>query len=319
MRRGDVCLRSRSRLRHSLAARFQVRAEFRRTFHGVRTHGRSGGANEAFTRKFRSSGEAARGRLGRNRQAGVGALRDRGDRRGREQSQGGSAVNLVFRLGGDDGLNLRSSRRLRLLLFRERGKKISRGQSVGQSQSVVCIFVRKQRERERRERRSTERTFVFFLLRGKRALFFSFSFSSPLSSFFCPLSPFSSALLAFEVGGGGSVPKKKQAKKKWKERKRFSHQSSGPYLWSEGETKKNLDEKIERHPILFCSHSLSFKEPLFLCWDLQSARTRALGKKVARACLSFIYFSTPTARAWIRPKNCFSLESFFFPPNARPE
>ena len=43
-----------------------------------------------------------------------GALRDGGDRGGCEQSQGGSAVNLVFRLGGDDGLYLRSSRRLRL-------------------------------------------------------------------------------------------------------------------------------------------------------------------------------------------------------------
>ena len=161
-RGGDIRFRSRSRSRHSLTARFQIRAEFRRAFHVVRTHGRSGGANEAFTRKFRSSGEAARGRLGRNRQAGVGALRDRGDRRGREQSQGGSAVNLVFRLGGDDGLNLRSSRRLRLLLFRERGKKISRGQSVGQSQSVVCIFVRKQREREREEREGVQRELSFF-------------------------------------------------------------------------------------------------------------------------------------------------------------
>ena len=38
--------RSRFRSRHSLTARFQIRAEFRRAFHVVRTHGRSGGVTK---------------------------------------------------------------------------------------------------------------------------------------------------------------------------------------------------------------------------------------------------------------------------------
>jgi len=120
---GDIRFRSRSRSRHSLTARFQIRAEFRRAFHGVRTHGRSGGAHETFTRKFRSSRQAPHGGLRRNRQVGVGALRNGRDCGSREQSQGGSAINLFFRLGGDDSLDLRSSRRLRLLHLRRRRRR----------------------------------------------------------------------------------------------------------------------------------------------------------------------------------------------------
>ena len=199
-------------------------------------------------------------------------------------------------------MNLRSSRRLRLLLFRERGKKISRGQSVGHSQSVVCIFVRNQREREREreEREGVQRELSFF--------FFS---SPPLSSFFCPFGWFLSAPSCFFLARGnlGSpVRPKKNKQKKRKEKKRFSHQSSGPYLGSEGETKKKNRRKIEHHPFLFCSHSLSFKKPLFLCWDLQSTRTRALGKKIARARLSFDYLFLYSDRESVD-----STEKLFFP------
>ena len=120
---GDIRFRSRSRSRHSLTARFQIRAEFRRAFHVVRTHGRSGGAHETVTREFRSSRQAPHGGLRRNRQVGVGALRNGRDCGSREQSQGGSAINLFFRLGGDDSLDLRSSRRLRLLHLRRRRRR----------------------------------------------------------------------------------------------------------------------------------------------------------------------------------------------------
>ena len=123
---GDIRFRSRSRSRHSLTARFQIRAEFRRAFHVVRTHGRSGGAHETFTREFRSSRQAPHGGLRRNRQVGVGALRNGRDCGSREQSQGGSAINLFFRLGGDDSLDLRSSRRLRLLHLRRRRRRKTR-------------------------------------------------------------------------------------------------------------------------------------------------------------------------------------------------
>ncbi len=123
---GDIRFRSRSRSRHSLTARFQIRAEFRRAFHGVRTHGRSGGAHETVTREFRSSRQAPHGGLRRNRQVGVGALRNGRDCGSREQSQGGSAINLFFRLGGDDSLDLRSSRRLRLLHLRRRRRRKTR-------------------------------------------------------------------------------------------------------------------------------------------------------------------------------------------------
>ena len=120
---GDIRFRSRSRSRHSLTARFQIRAEFRRAFHVVRTHGRSGGAHETVTREFRSSRQAPHGGLRRNRQVGVGALRNGRECGSREQSQGGSAINLFFRLCGDDSLDLRSSRRLRLLHLRRRRRK----------------------------------------------------------------------------------------------------------------------------------------------------------------------------------------------------
>jgi hypothetical protein len=141
-RGGDIRFRSRSRSRHSLTARFQIRAEFRRAFHVVRTHGRSGGAHETFTREFRSSRQAPHGGLRRNRQVGVGALRNGRDCGSREQSQGGSAINLFFRLGGDDSLDLRSSRRLRLQ-GRDGGNSLNRADHFGYIFWSLSVVMRK--------------------------------------------------------------------------------------------------------------------------------------------------------------------------------
>ena len=145
---GDIRFRSRSRSRHSLTARFQIRAEFRRAFHVVRTHGRSGGAHETVTREFRSSRQAPHGGLRRNRQVGVGALRNGRDCGSREQSQGGSAINLFFRLGGDDSLDLRSSRRLRLLHLRRRRRRRRR-----KTREYFCS----EKEQKKRKKKSREK------------------------------------------------------------------------------------------------------------------------------------------------------------------
>ena len=154
---GDIRFRSRSRSRHSLTARFQIRAEFRRAFHVVRTHGRSGGAHETVTREFRSSRQAPHGGLRRNRQVGVGALRNGRDCGSREQSQGGSAINLFFRLGGDDSLDLRSSRRLRLLHLRRRRRRRRR-----KTREYFCSEKeQKKRKKESREKKGEKE-------RGKR-------------------------------------------------------------------------------------------------------------------------------------------------------
>ena len=162
-RGGDIRFRSRSRSRHSLTARFQIRAEFRRAFHVVRTHGRSGGAHETFTREFRSSRQAPHGGLRRNRQVGVGALRNGRDCGSREQSQGGSAINLFFRLGGDDSLDLRSSRRLRLLHLRRRRRRRRKTReyfcSEKEQKKKEKIFTgerKRARKRERKERFSPQ-------------------------------------------------------------------------------------------------------------------------------------------------------------------
>ena len=144
---GDIRFRSRSRSRHSLTARFQIRAEFRRAFHVVRTHGRSGGAHETVTREFRSSRQAPHGGLRRNRQVGVGALRNGRDCGSREQSQGGSAINLFFRLGGDDSLDLRSSRRLRLLHLRRRRK----------TREYFCSEKEQKKRKKNRERKRAKK------------------------------------------------------------------------------------------------------------------------------------------------------------------
>ena len=160
-RGGDIRFRSRSRSRHSLTARFQIRAEFRRAFHGVRTHGRSGGAHETFTRKFRSSRQAPHGGLRRNRQVGVGALRNGRDCGSREQSQGGSAINLFFRLGGDDSLDLRSSRRLRLLHLRRRRRRRRRRRKT---REYFCS----EKEQKKKEKIFTEREKGPEKERGKR-------------------------------------------------------------------------------------------------------------------------------------------------------
>ena len=159
---GDIRFRSRSRSRHSLTARFQIRAEFRRAFHVVRTHGRSGGAHETFTREFRSSRQAPHGGLRRNRQVGVGALRNGRDCGSREQSQGGSAINLFFRLGGDDSLDLRSSRRLRLLhLRRRRRRRKTREYFCSEKEQKK----RKKFSRERKRARKREEREIFTPIR----------------------------------------------------------------------------------------------------------------------------------------------------------
>ena len=148
---GDIRFRSRSRSRHSLTARFQIRAEFRRAFHVVRTHGRSGGAHETVTREFRSSRQAPHGGLRRNRQVGVGALRNGRDCGSREQSQGGSAINLFFRLGGDDSLDLRSSRRLRLLHLRRRRRRRRK------TREYFCSEKEQKKRKKNRERKRAKK------------------------------------------------------------------------------------------------------------------------------------------------------------------
>jgi len=163
----------------------------------------------------------------------------------------------------------------------------------------LCAEPERERERERRERRSTERTFVFFL------------FFSPSLLLFLPFRVvFKCSLLLLSRSrkfGESGPSQEKQAKKKEGKKEIFSS-ILGPVSWVGGRDQKKNRRKIEHHPFLFCSHSLSFKKPLFLCWDLQSTRTRALGKKIARARLSFDYLFLYSDRESVD-----STEKLFFP------
>ena len=131
-------------------------------------------------------------------------------------------------------------------------------------------------------------------------------------------------LASFSLAEIWGVPsQEKQAKKKEGKKEIFSS-ILGPVSWVGERDKKKNRRKIEHHPFLFCSHSLSFKKPLFLCWDLQSTRTRALGKKIKRARLSFDYLflysdreSVDSTEKFVFPSSERKAKSFFFPPNAQ--
>ena len=147
-------------------------------------------------------------------------------------------------------------------------------------------------KRERRKRRSTERTFVFFLLTRKRERSSSFS---PLSSFFAgPFRFFSAPRFPPLVVGGEVRPKKRKRKR------RFSHQSSARILGRRERPTKKIDEKSSITPAS-SALTLSPSKSLSFFVGIYNRRGRA------RARLSIIYF------LYSDRESVDSTDNFFFP------